>query len=178
MSTPYRYIAEGCGGIYHFDSSTTQYIGTTGCSTCVGVYFEIDDETCFAAHINALIRSSGRATDEISSAMVREAVQKKLDETMSGKVPTERMRSTLLMVCPMISVRSGKAMVGDAVSEAVQDWLGVASRKEPLGKDGFIVKHRDSADVHDEHSETLSWRREAETQNHAWQIVVSTGSLA
>jgi len=67
----FRHVPEGYGGVLSFhppgqsskpkrsarydkvDLNSIQYVGTTGIRTCVGVYFAIDDERCFFAHINA-----------------------------------------------------------------------------------------------------------------------------
>ncbi|KAK5726033.1 swr complex subunit [Elasticomyces elasticus] len=57
----YRLISQGYGGTYTLtktatDSPIIAQIGTYGCFTTVGVYFAIDEQSCFAAHIDAHIK--------------------------------------------------------------------------------------------------------------------------
>ncbi|EMC98490.1 hypothetical protein BAUCODRAFT_428060 [Baudoinia panamericana UAMH 10762] len=68
--TAFRHVPEGRGGILNFrkpifgtedagksltdqDHDRIHYLGVTGVKTCVGVYFALDDNRCFLAHINA-----------------------------------------------------------------------------------------------------------------------------
>lgn len=144
--TPYRYVSQGSGGTYKFTPDTLQHIGTSKCITCVGVYFAIDDKRCFMAHMNAdTITQDGkpsRRTNQRLSAKIRDQMTDRLnaEQQKSGWGPvTERMRSSLVMVCPDMEWKW--PMVGDAVSTAVQEWLGVREPQRPFKSGGFIIRH-------------------------------------
>jgi hypothetical protein len=162
----YLHIPEGHGGTYTFPSTSTstssssshsRYIGTSQCLSCVGVYFAIDSNRCFAAHIRASIgcgggksgRSSGLAVeDQEAYSNIYHAVQNRL-EAESRKSgwgrKTEWMRKSLVMVCSQLPYPGEERLVaGQAVADAVSDWLEI-----PEGEKGgelrrfgaFVVRH-------------------------------------
>ena len=49
----FRNVLEGSGKTLPRQDQTTPLVGTWGCISCVGVYFNIDEKRCFMAHINA-----------------------------------------------------------------------------------------------------------------------------
>ncbi|KAK3720115.1 hypothetical protein LTR37_003938 [Vermiconidia calcicola] len=56
------FIEQGKGGtvVFRGPKSTigsSKYIGTDGCVTCAGVYFQVSADKCFAAHIDAGVKS-------------------------------------------------------------------------------------------------------------------------
>lgn len=50
----FRCVKEGTGGTLQIFSTQRPWIGTYGCNTCVGVYFIVDSQRCFFAHILGL----------------------------------------------------------------------------------------------------------------------------
>ena len=124
--TVYRYVPVSSGGTYDFTEQTPQYIGTSKCITCVGVYFAIDQSRCLAAHINAdTMTKTGdysRKTNETLAVKIRAEVLRMLDGEQHrpewGAV-TDTMRSSLVLNCR--KMRWTLPLVGDAVSAAVQE---------------------------------------------------------
>lgn len=57
---PYKLVPEGKGKSFIQDADRFPVIGTHGCITCVGVYFKINDESCFLAHISAVVMYGGK----------------------------------------------------------------------------------------------------------------------
>lgn len=175
-ATVYRYINSGSGGTYTFSQDTPQHIGTSKCDTCVGVYFAIDDYRCFAAHINADTftrdRELSRQTNGSTSTKIRDEVTCRLDEEQQesqwGPV-SDRMRTTLVMVCPRMAWTI--PMVGDAVSEAVQHWLGISDPQRPNPVGGFVTQHPGVDAVFFEiEAPTSSWYKRDEKENRAWEF--------
>lgn len=54
-----------------FYGRNTEFIGTTGWITCVGVYFEIKGNRCFCAHINAWHRGANRTKPDATPNLMR-----------------------------------------------------------------------------------------------------------
>lgn len=50
---PFRNISEGMGSMLPNEDPNSNYIGTHKCYTCVGVYFLVNEDYCFAAHMGA-----------------------------------------------------------------------------------------------------------------------------
>ncbi|KAI6821755.1 hypothetical protein KC332_g6776 [Hortaea werneckii] len=168
----------GSGGTYTFTADSVQYIGTSGCMTCVGIYFVIDDHRCFAAHINAdtTTRSGGwsRTTSANTRDKIKAEVKRRLDNEQAkskwGPV-TQIMRKSLVMVCSRCV--EAFPLVGDAVAAAVQEWLGIEETIAPRGKEGFIVRHpnEDLCRFADQPS-NRQWLMMDEAANSDWGILV------
>jgi len=128
---PYRHIPLGSGGIIsHIPfgnlARSRTYVGTTGTLDTVGVFFEISDTRCFAAHIEAYTtRPSSTekhySLDFQSASQLRSTVIARLDETVAGQ-RTQRMRETLVMSCTRLSGQEARA--SEVVAKAVREWLG------------------------------------------------------
>ena len=69
---PFAFVQEGAGGTFAFSNAqsagsgatdaiavTEDYIGTRGIATCVGVYFRINVDRFFFAHIHKIVTKQG-----------------------------------------------------------------------------------------------------------------------
>ncbi|KAK5123545.1 hypothetical protein LTR85_002583 [Meristemomyces frigidus] len=166
----FRSIGESAGGTFRFrnpgtdvleadpeDPELIHYIGTTGVRTCVGVYFNLSDNSCFVAHINAIIRDvKGNATricaDEEEGVKIKEAIILKLQQEASSIpwAPADpAIESSLIIVCPMPDTPMAIVNIGDEPAKQTGWWI-VEGIKEFLRlpnawserKAGFIVDHR------------------------------------
>ncbi|TKA63491.1 hypothetical protein B0A55_09871 [Friedmanniomyces simplex] len=165
---PFRWLPEGKGGTFAVDASSKYpvehltYFGTYDCHTCVGVWWPIDGQRCFLAHINcSLIDIWGAVSWVVRSgeeaARIKGAVRKLLDEERKqadwGEISAEGKRGVVL-VCPKMSTgasderaeRGGeRTCVGYFVVEAIREWLGVSEVKVDTQHCGFVVKHPDGS---------------------------------
>lgn len=149
---PYHHICLGQGGVVchrsyrrgDLDPSET-YIGTTGTIDTVGVFFEISDELCFMAHMEAYTTqdsSPGEALYSVnfkSAAELRSMIIARLNWYFEGP-PTARMRDTLVMTCARLSGQ--EARCSEVAAKAVREWLGAGvsdgGRVAAAGT-GFVV---------------------------------------
>ena len=124
----FRSILPGQGGTFthplylntsqHAPSHELTHIGTFGCITCVGVYFEIDDHRCFIAHINAYVdignrlierNCTTREGDIIRIRVLREVHHQAYVNSWNLKL--ERSRQSLIVVCPEAEIISDERWV-------------------------------------------------------------------
>ncbi|OQO08104.1 hypothetical protein B0A48_06898 [Cryoendolithus antarcticus] len=163
----YRHIRLGAGGLLHFDPTdlthpnSISFIGTSGCSNTVGVFFEVTDTLCFAAHIDAYLFSSTPprpdlgerrvtklyATNTATAQALRIEVIKRLDtlyrEVGLANWPKNRKRitRTLVMTCRKLSGQGTLAQ--EVVAKAVRGWVDdeSAGKAERVARTGgsFVV---------------------------------------
>ncbi|KAM0716108.1 hypothetical protein Q7P37_008622 [Cladosporium fusiforme] len=146
----YYHIPLGSGGLLsaaRFNRTIweTRYIGTSACVNSVGVFFEISDQECFAAHIDAFVIrhavSSSSLTSSSSGDRNHSSAAERLytlNDTTSARLRTEilrrlglavpggrrkRMRETLVLTGQV----TGKGSVGSVVAKAVREFLGVVN---------------------------------------------------
>lgn len=152
----YRHIEENCGGTYTIDEEMP-FIGTDNCVTCLGVYFAIDHDRCFFAHINIEPRLvDGSQVPEVDRSLrdyeinatteraivwwVKRQLNNESWSESWGPI-TQMMRDTLIACCPNSNL-SNITMVGDAAFRSVMEFLGIDdSERHPLQAAGFAVKH-------------------------------------
>lgn len=158
--TRYRFIGTGKGGTFRFkdasyDSSnheTLRFIGTDNCETCVGCYWAINDGACFVAHTNAWIETDdgGRewVPDFADVARLKYDVKARLDaENLRAEWngPTDRMRQSLVLVCPharqVNSPDTEIKNVGWYVVDAIREWLKAPGPQPDPRYQGFVVEH-------------------------------------
>ncbi|KAK4888579.1 hypothetical protein LTR27_012531 [Elasticomyces elasticus] len=174
--TQFRFVGEDEGATLHFHPSggpvyaalfgykfaqqRLHHVGTFGLITCVGVYFAIDDHTCFIAHINACtIRDDGhtrtiRNDAEGATVKLMTLVLLHQHARAKGWSPRNlrtlvRIRRSLLLLCPEpefedrpwpgAKLREMK-QTGFYVAEAVRDFLNVPTQPL-LTNGGFVVEH-------------------------------------
>ena len=118
-SVKVRFINEGNGGTFTFttmsgedesintDVNAIHRIGTWGCLTCVGVYFAVDDNRCFLAHINALRefgehRDSRACTPAEGDRLKQKILEKLYKEAQDQdwRADDPRIRETIVIACP------------------------------------------------------------------------------
>ena len=95
------------------------YIGTLGLESCVVVYFRVDEQRCFFAHINAFL--SRQCKDETDREIltdgegeaVKRATRRKLEveaEDESWNLDSELALRSIFIVCPRPD--NGKISIG------------------------------------------------------------------
>ncbi|EME77323.1 uncharacterized protein MYCFIDRAFT_179898 [Pseudocercospora fijiensis CIRAD86] len=174
------YLRQGEGGIFTLPVKceseegqifNTTKIGTTGCITCVGVYIPIDENRCFAAHLDGRLELPDRMTEmkmfqvpnnfEVSC---RNAVRWCLDRTfegMQGDVETIRTRQDLkdraIVICPWQTVGGQKA-TGHHFIKALCEYF-LLDETKVVNKQlchGFVVDHTDHST---QSVQFLGWNR-------------------
>lgn len=119
-----------------------KFIGTQGCVTCVGVYFEIDSNRIFCAHINAWSQTGVDHYYVMSPARkewkeIREAIKGQLAEhaDLHGWEALDVRVETIILTCPRMPA------AGAAVVAGICDFLGIPLHRQPNVKlaHGFIV---------------------------------------
>ncbi|KAK6442873.1 hypothetical protein LTR95_000888 [Oleoguttula sp. CCFEE 5521] len=163
----YRRVPLGSGGLLHFDPTdpshpnSIPFIGTSGCLNTVGVFFEVTDTLCFAAHIEAYILSSTpprpdlgerRATKLYTTNMataqaLRIQVIKRLNALyrevglVNWPKNRKRMARTLVMACRKLSGHGTLAQ--EVVAKTVRGWVddGGAAKPGRVAREGgcFVV---------------------------------------
>ncbi|CAK3955695.1 Hypothetical predicted protein [Lecanosticta acicola] len=158
QKTYYIDVPEGAGNTYDFNNippalpQNTQHILTSGCHTCVGVYFKIDNERCFCAHINAMF-APGKVrfvkTQE-DADKIKRIVRGKLERESSASNWTAaevRQRAgfpdTVVLVCPMLYSNDERwKQTGYYVVEAIKEFLELdADFPVDSESQGFLVHH-------------------------------------
>jgi hypothetical protein len=159
----YRHIEEDDGGTYYFSPSTLSHIGTNGLYTCLGVYFAINHESCFFAHINVdLLSNNGeknnndinhyRTNDNLRATVIKVVREFLQDAWESAGWPaiTDRMRDSVVLVKSTFG-RKDQRYVADAAAMAVIQFLGIPRKQWPEVQEawGFVVEHpwRSDSDV-------------------------------
>lgn len=159
--SPYYYVSQGCGGMFSFstgsnsaadkDAPVRPLIGTRGCNSCVGVYFVVDDQRCFCAHIHAFFRSekwpSISVRPEKHDHFVRRIKDVLTQESMDQNWPhdRERMRETLVMVCEhpgsKFDLEGELPRTGAVIMGAIAEWLCAESYEPLKNMHGFVVEY-------------------------------------
>ncbi|KAK5689696.1 hypothetical protein LTR97_012695 [Elasticomyces elasticus] len=171
--TKFRFVGEDEGATLHFGGplyaalfgykfaqQRLHHVGTFGLITCVGVYFAINDHTCFIAHINACtIRDDGhtrtiRNDAEGATVKLMTLVLLHQHARFNGWSPRNlrthvRIRRSLLLMCPEpefedrpwpgARLREMK-QTGFYVAEAIREFLNVPAQPL-LDSGGFVVEH-------------------------------------
>lgn len=161
MTYHYRHIPEGKGGIFSIpyvigaagDQTELHQIGTHGCITCVGVYFPIDKDRCFCAHINASIRRNGagkpsrsvyneREEDEIQR-LVEDRLRLAFRDANVDLGTFEVDASRVVMVCPQPIDEREQEQTGIYIINTVKQLLRLPAEYDvDTQSEGFIVNHQ------------------------------------
>lgn len=194
----YRHIREGDGGTYTIQQDRP-YIGTDRCNTCLGIYFAIDEDRCFCAHVNIEPRQDDGEpfpTQLISNYEVNTAAERSIIWWLKRKLTSEAwsedwgnitqlMRDSLVIVCPT-SNHPGKQHVGDAALMAVKEFLGMSNSEiQPERAEGFVVTHsgRAAPEVVYFPAQRAQWNRRNEAHGsdgetpYAWSGLYQNGSV-
>lgn len=166
----WRYVPQGRGGTYRFRDLTEQTlgntpldldllgrIGTRGCRTTVGVYFKLDDHSCFVAHIDAFALEDDR---EIRTKTIRDDVGERLRDQVLSRLrehaayqswqPTNpNILPSLILVCPVLELDASGETVKLApahwVLDAINQFLNVPAERPCDILEWFVVNHRNGA---------------------------------
>ncbi|KAK3711667.1 hypothetical protein LTR37_009443 [Vermiconidia calcicola] len=118
------FIEQGKGGTFMFKGSnsaigSSRYIGTDGCVTCVGVYFQVGADKCFAAHIDAGVKSMDQTKGTPAELKeLKDGVLNKLTQEAKrgGWKKDDIVQKTITVVCTYVEKGPGKAVV-DALKD-------------------------------------------------------------
>lgn len=164
---PFRLITKGRGGLLHFkrasptllprnDPSYTRQVGIYGATDSTGVYFALDQNTCFAAHIQSHVydRNTSAIRHKISKLEGEDLQQQILNrlQLTLGLVNPNNSKSftrkyyakrSLLMVNPNMHHPDGSEQVGVYVAKAVHSYLGLNEWDYPVDMkhSGFVLPH-------------------------------------
>lgn len=116
-----------------------KFIGTTGCITCIGVYFEISGNRVFCAHVNAWMsdepESDGIETDSDMYKEIKTQFIKKLQREAAGHGWSAKMvkQETLTLITPSPDA------LGGAIQDAIKEFLGMKVQPSTRWMHGFIM---------------------------------------
>ncbi|KAF7197250.1 hypothetical protein HII31_01405 [Pseudocercospora fuligena] len=156
----YHNMLEGYGGLYSI-SDHGPSVGTKGCRTCIGVYFETGPDTYFLGHFNTEVKRDANSDsqdehdawridlDDVTDKQklfreIHNSAYEGLHKALPVG-PNKRMRKTLIVVCPQSGIE-GKQYVGDAMLSGLLSWLKIRKSKRDryldkvVRKEGFIVE--------------------------------------
>ncbi|KAK5689695.1 hypothetical protein LTR97_012694 [Elasticomyces elasticus] len=161
----FRYIAEGEGATLRFHSPTRslvhdqaalRLVSTFGLIICVGVYFAIDDHTCFVAHINAYTErkwlSPWVVRNQMEADFFRDTARERMEKHASANgwdpqdpATQSYISRTLILVCPEPTHTFQEASItmqqtGLWVAEGIRQFLNIPGIGVGL-ESGFIVEH-------------------------------------
>lgn len=155
-------VSPGVGGTFSFQSlpqvspnaskptiEPTKHIGTTSCRTCVGVYFKLDPDRFFIAHIHvSLFVDKSRAFwndilpeegEDLKQEVIRAMRINAEAEDWDPESLLPDIEKSLVMVCPSLVVYSQLKTTGWYVTKAIQECLGVRDFEVDTGSQGFVV---------------------------------------
>ena len=178
----YRHIPPGTGGTYRYsntgnDSSLTKHVGMTGCSTSVGVYFKIDEQRFFAAHIVGTVDGpTGVAVNTTTGAVIKTHICALLDNEATNVWQNvtsgmrESIKTTLVMVCSRRADPNG-ALASEYVQQAVNEWVQTTRIASP--STAMVVDHKAGSPpyVGDDPSAN-GWVQVLEPSNGVWQFQI------
>ena len=116
-----------------------KFIGTTGCITCIGMYFEISGNRVFCAHVNAWMSDDPCSNGidpgsdmykEIKTQFVKKLQKEAVEHGWSAKMVKQE---TLTLVTP-----SPEAL-GGAIQDAIKEFLGMKAQPYTRWMHGFIL---------------------------------------
>ncbi|KAK5703756.1 hypothetical protein LTR97_002769 [Elasticomyces elasticus] len=156
----YRLISKGYGGTYTLSKTATDspiipHIGTYGCFTTVGVYFAIDEQSCFAAHIDACVKHGregvlfdqgirSKAMKEQLSQIIHAALERESAERAWRMEGSEWLGRGVVVDCERTSDdevgvlhweedsergRQNNTLVSGVVADAVLSWVEEVKKK-------------------------------------------------
>lgn len=164
---PFRLITKGRGGLLHFKRVSptipsrdnpfyTHQVGIYGATDSTGVYFAIDGNTCFAAHIQSLVYDNKTfATRHKISKLEGQELQQQIFNRLQltlGIINPNNSKSfvreyyakrSLLMINPDMYHPDGSEQVGVYVAKAVHSYLNLNEWDYPVDikHSGFILPH-------------------------------------
>lgn len=165
---PFRLLKEGRGGLVYFQHescatmpmdpnhpSFIQRVGMYGSANSTGVYFALNEQCCFVAHIKSHVcdTSSSNIRHKISKLEgldLKEQVTERLHATISRMgfnvtnvgVTKPYTKRSLFMINPNMYNVDGSEQVGRYVAQAVWDYLGLKTKQYPVDREhsGFVTK--------------------------------------
>lgn len=123
--------------LWYGNGADVQMIGTTGCISCLGVYFELRGNRVFCAHINALNHDGVKRKPRIQPKsaeyyQMKEMINRRFRAVSErdGWTKADYLSNTLTLVCP------NDELAAYAVAEAINEFLDA---KQPVeDSPGFI----------------------------------------
>ncbi|KAK3707753.1 hypothetical protein LTR37_011930 [Vermiconidia calcicola] len=155
-SKPFLRLLEGQGGMFEWsrlkvdeNGELLHYIGTQGLITCVAVFFRLDEERFFMAHINALMQRGGVTSRNVTieeGARYKKAVLERLEadaEANGWKPDAPIISRSIIIACPeLCNPYDYNENTGLYVVDALIEFFSLGLSKEELIKKdcvGFVV---------------------------------------
>lgn len=178
-----RYIPKGSGGLYRYGTGAAEkpirFVGMDGCQVSLGVYFRLNDDMFFAAHVfiwHELCNIVGLHYDNsVATALkIRKEVRSRLERDL-GSTLKEDMRDTMKASLRMSTCGGGSLSspcLIDAVQAAVREWVDAWSVSATPAMDMTLFVDHTSEDsaISDIDLTKVNWIRlpEADTGNWAF----------
>ncbi|KXT12640.1 hypothetical protein AC579_4216 [Pseudocercospora musae] len=191
----YHNMPEGYGGLYSV-SNHGPFIGTKGCRTCIGVYFEASDEKYFLGHFNTEVKRDANpdsqdehgywridADDVTNKEKLFREIHNSTYEGFHQALPNgpnRRMRNTLIVVCPQSGI-AGKQYVGDAMLSGLLSWLKIQKKKRDkyldkvVRNEGFIVEFGKGEPLFFDGEEPETWTVVSFAEGEAEELDLTVG---
>lgn len=138
------------------DPTLTHQIGVYGGTDTTGVYFALNEQCCFAAHIKLFVYDRTTSTirhkvSKLEGLDLRSQITTSLHETMGAMgfniantcVTRPYAKHSLLVVGPNMNHPDGSEQVGLYVAKGVLDYLGLKSESyaTDVKHSGFVLQH-------------------------------------
>lgn len=170
----FRNIAENTGGTLPRKDSKTPLVGTWGCITCVGVYFNVDEERCFVAHMNgsSAVTYPSNFVTERGGQEIQEQVARRLCGFLqrdSWDIRDPAFGSGLFTICPESKNKRHKGSnilcqhAGKFVLQAIEQFFDACART-------IEIELKRRQDQSDSASKKLQ-QRVAFLRNQAFKVV-------
>lgn len=130
----WRRVRTGAGHTITFDPEDDQeikHVGTRQCDTCVGVYFELNDVSCFVGHFNVDINrvknvkekeDTFGAEDEEEAEAETTTRRKRIGKPKSGEGSSRRKREATAQPSPSPERHLTDYEIGDRAFSAIRRW--------------------------------------------------------
>lgn len=173
VTIKFHNVNEGRGGVMKIGSGSglidtnsqpvhqVSHVGTLNCHTCVGLYFPIDAERCFCAHMNAFISRAGghvtpdRCCNPTEGNAVHDMVLSRLEVVahQHGFTASSIDRARIVMVCPYpggnstlsAATQHSPRRTGSYVIDAIRAFFQSPQLVCDKQAQGFVVDHADGS---------------------------------
>lgn len=166
---PFRLLKKGRGGLLYFnhnprtaapmvggDPISTHQVGVYGVTDTTGVYFALNEQCCFTAHINSWVYDRTASSihykvSKLEGLDLRSQITTRLHATMGAMgfniantcVTRPYAQRSLIIISPNMNHPDGAEQVGLYVAKGVRDYLGLKDESHAVDvkHSGFVLQH-------------------------------------
>lgn len=183
--TQVRRVLEGAANTYDLVDGALRHMGVDGCTSSVGVYFKVNRDRCWVAHIPAYLElEDGTRTTRIDgsdAAKLRTKIYDRLcNEDMAwewGGV-TDKLRDSVRMVSLSFGQDDWNGSTGAVVVAAINRWLRLQgdAAQVPKAYGGLIVGPTGGVEsLFDAHHNPSAWELVDQETSKRWEVVIKEG---